>query len=140
MVLIGAAVALGAAACGMHHGKHMSETMMRKVALKHVGELMDDINADSGQRAEFTALTESIVNDAITLKKSHDADQKNLLAALKKDKVDRVAMHAKMDEHLSAFNGFLSKSLDKVLDAYEKLRPEQKQIVIDKLAAHMENN
>jgi Spy/CpxP family protein refolding chaperone len=138
-VLIGAAVAVSSVACGMH-GMKMSEKMMRAAMEDHVDELMDDINATDAQRAEFTLLSDSIVNEAIALRSKEKPNHQALLAALKKDKVDREAIHSGIENHIDTFEAFLFRSLDRVLDAYEKLRPEQKQIILDKLANHMENN
>ncbi len=138
-LLIGAAISVSAVACGMH-SRHPSDKMVRRMALAHVEDLMDDIHADDAQRAQFDALAEGIVNDALAMKKAHKADEKTLLASLQSGTIDREALHTQLENHLDKAEDFLSRSLDKVLDAYESLRPDQKKIILDKLAEHMENN
>ena len=138
-VLLGVTVAATAAACGMH-GKGASEKMMRRMALGHVDDLMDEIDADDGQRATFNTLAEGILDEALAMKKSHKGEEKTLLASLQRGTVDRDALHAQLENHMDTAEDFLSRSLDKVLDAYETLRPEQKQIILDKLAEHVKNN
>jgi Spy/CpxP family protein refolding chaperone len=138
-LLIGASVAATAAACGIH-GNGISEKMMRRMVLGHVDDLMDEIDADDAQRATFNTLAEGIVEEALAMKKSHKAKEKTLLASLQRGTVDREALHTQLENHMDTAEDFLSRSLDKVLDAYETLRPAQKQIILDKLAEHVKNN
>ena len=138
-LVVGVAVSVGAAACGMH-GKHMSEAMMRRAALSHVDDVMDEIDADDAQRAQFEALAEELVDEALAMKAAHKSKEKAFLDDFRKGTIDRQALHTAMEDHVDTVEEFLSRSLDKVLDAVETLRPEQRQIILDKLADHMENH
>ena len=138
-LLVGAAVAICAVACG-RHGKHLSEKMMRELALDHVDELMDDIDADDGQRARFEALAEEIVDEAIAMRQAHKSHKQAVLDELQKGSPNRQALHAHVDDKFDRVEAFVHRSLDKILDAYETLDDDQKQIVADKLANHMENH
>ena len=45
----------------------MSEKMMKRMVLGHVEDLMDEIDADDTQRAEFAALAEGIADEALPI-------------------------------------------------------------------------
>jgi Spy/CpxP family protein refolding chaperone len=138
-LLAGTAVAVCAVACG-RHGKRMSEAMMRELALDHVEDLMDDIDADDTQRARFEALAGELIDDAIALKKAHKSQERAVLKALESGSPDREAVHAHMDQQFDQLEGFAHRSLDKVFDAYQTLDDDQQRIVLDKLAKHMEKH
>ena len=134
----GLVVAVSAVACGGH--KKMSEKMMKRMIVGHVDDLMDEIDADDAQRARFTALAEGIADEALALKKAHKAREKTLLKELQKPSPDREKLHAQVEEKFDLFEDFVHRTLDKLLDAYETLDADQKQIIVDELANHMENH
>ena len=138
-LLTGAAVVAFAVACG-RHGKHLSEKMMREHALDHVDDLMDDIDADDTQRARFEALASELVEEAIAMKQAHKSHKQEVLDQLAKGSPNRKVLHAHVDEKFNGMAAFVHRSLDKILDAYETLDDDQKQIVVEKLANQMENH
>ena len=135
---ISAVVAFSAVACGGHD--KMSDKMMKRMLVGYVEDLMDEIDADDAERTRFAALAKGIADEALTLKKAHKAQGEAVIRELQKPSPDREKLHARVDEKFDLVEDFAHRTLDKVLDAYETLDPDQKQIVIDKLANHMEKH
>ena len=139
VVILGALVAISVVACG-GHGHDMSPQMMKRLFLGHVDDVMDDIDATDAQRATFEATAEEILAEALEMKKTHKAHEKEMLTLLKAPSPDRDAIKAHIQDKLDRVEDFAIRSVDKILDAYETLDSGQRQIILDKLAKHLEKH
>ncbi len=137
-LIVTASVAFTVVACG--HGHRMSPKVMERMVLGHVDDVMDDIDATDAQRATFEKLAGELLADGLAMKQEHKAHKKEMLALLGSPSPDREAIKAHLQDKIDRMEAFALRSVDKVLDAYETLDPEQQQIVLDKLAKHMENH
>ena len=138
LIAVGAVASVAAVACG--GGGHPSPKMMQRMLLGQVDDLADDIDATDAQRAVFESTAQAIFDDALAMKKDHEKDKKEMIAVLSAPSVDREAVKTNIQEKLDRLEAFLLHSADQVIDAYETLDDGQRQILIDKLAEHMENH
>jgi Spy/CpxP family protein refolding chaperone len=101
---------------------------------------MDDIDATDAQRATFDAAAKSILAEAQALKKSHHRHKKEMLTLLSNPTPDREEIKLHIQEKIDGLEEFALRNVDKILDAYETLDAAQRQIILDKLAKHMEKH
>ena len=138
LIAVGAAAAITAVACG--HRGHMSEKMMERIVLGHVDDLADEVDATDAQRAVFESTAQAILEDALVMKRDHKECKKEAMALLNTPTVDREAVKAHIQDKIDQMEAFALRSMDQVIDAYETLDDDQRQVVIDKLAKHMEKH
>jgi hypothetical protein len=145
--MVGLAVALSAifvvalisaVACGGFHHRHGDIEMAKKMIKSHVDDVLDDINADSSQRADIMALTDDILAELQKMKSAHNEGKALVLAELKKGEPNSETLHAMLDDRFGEIEDFAHKTLDKALAAYSTLRSDQREILLDKVSEHFE--
>ena len=139
LVVVGAVVAATAVACG-HHARHPSPKIMQRLVLGHVDDMMDEVDASDDQRATFESAAQTILTDALAMHEAHKADKAEMLKVLSAPTVDRDAVKSHIEAKLDTVEAFALRSVDTLIDAFETLDDPQKQILLEKLATHFENN
>jgi periplasmic protein CpxP/Spy len=139
--LLWVGIAASAVGCGRHHfmGNHDSERIEKMVMWK-VDDVLDDLDAADTQRAEIEGIAREILADGFKLKEGHGKHKGEMMAKFRAGTYDRVEMNAKLDEHFEMAQAFIKRSMNRILDAYETLDESQRNEILDRMQAHMDEH
>ncbi len=135
--LVGSLFAVG---CGRSYHKHGDMKMAKKMIRWHVEDKLDDIDVDDDQRQKIMATLEDVLSNVEQMKAKHKGHEAELLTELRNGPPDPDKMHARLDAKFMEMNGFAHSVLDKAIQAYGVLRPDQQQALLDDLADHMDDH
>ena len=121
------------------HG-HGDSKMMKRIVLWHAEDMLDEIDADEAQRQVILDTVNKVLAEVEALKTEHHSRESVLLEQLRQGPPNPDEMHSLLDQKFDKANNFAHQTLDRVLEAYSVLRPEQQQIVLDALDKHMKQH
>lgn len=129
-------VPLAVAGCRGHHHGEMTEAELNE-RLEDVAEYaLDHVDATEQQTAEVNAVLRAATPDLIAFRREHRELAGKLRAELAKDKIDRAQVEVLRQEGLDLADRASARAGQALVDAADKLQPEQRRKLTDKWAKH----
>ncbi|MDJ0761631.1 MAG: hypothetical protein QNJ97_01475 [Myxococcota bacterium] len=120
--------ALIVSSCGRRHFDiHKDPDRLKAMVRWKVDDLLDEIDADDGQRRHILDSVNSLVDEGIALHSNEAGHKEVVHAELAKERPDAEKLHAMVDQKFETWRVFSHKVLDVALDAHSKLTPEQRE-------------
>lgn len=139
LLFVGATAALAVVAVGCHHGaRHgwVTPERVQKMVSWHVNDVLDDLDADDAQRKQVNAIKDRLVGSALAFHEGSRDTRQALVQAWSAEKPDAKALHALVDQRLDALRALAHEAVDASVTLHGVLTPEQRQALLDKVAAH----
>ncbi|MCP4679062.1 MAG: hypothetical protein GY854_26945 [Deltaproteobacteria bacterium] len=132
----------GAAAvgCARHGHRFDDPERVKKVVAWKVDDLLDEVDADEGQRASFNAATSKIVDDGFKMKEAHKANHDEFHAELKSASPNSDKLHEMVDRRVNELQAFAHRTLDTFLAAWNELTPQQRAEIVVELEDHFSHH
>jgi Spy/CpxP family protein refolding chaperone len=112
--------------CGHNHSPAERAEWMKKRAVSHVDDALDDLDATDDQRVKVQALTANILGDATGLLEDHQRAKLELKAQWDSKSPDSQRVHAIVDARVDALSKILHKVADAGLQLHGILTAEQR--------------
>jgi Spy/CpxP family protein refolding chaperone len=135
VLVAGSILAVG---CARHRFCNMSPERITGIVFHGLGDALDDLDATEAQRREINAIAKEVLREGLALREKHRAHRGRFLAELKKGEPNRQLFHDKIDEKVTELEEFAHFAVDKLLDAYLVLDPEQREVVLERIEDHHE--
>ena len=128
----------GAAAVGCAKRGHRFDDpeRVKKVVSWKVDDLLDEVDADEGQRASFDAAASKIIDDGFKMKEAHKANHDEFHAELKAASPNSDKLHEMIDKRVSELQAFAHRTLDTFLVAWNELTPQQRSEIVAEMEEH----
>jgi Spy/CpxP family protein refolding chaperone len=126
-----------AAGCHRGPGAHRDPAQVARFVGERVDDALDDVDATAPQREQIHAIADRVLAEGMKLRGDRAALHAELLAAWKAETVDRVRLHAIVDQRIEALRAFAHAAADGAADAHDVLTPEQRAKVARKLERRM---
>jgi Spy/CpxP family protein refolding chaperone len=104
--------------------------------LQHFARAMASLDLSEAQMQSMIDLRDDIRAEMIEAHRDQKGEADAVLAQLEAGKVDRAALHARVDEAAKARTETAHEVLDRVLDVYDTLTPAQKTELVSTLKEH----
>jgi Spy/CpxP family protein refolding chaperone len=98
---------------------------------------MDELNATPDQRQRVLGIADGVVDDAIEFHGKHRATGLEVLDAWKAETPDEARLRALVDRQAEDFRSFAQRMASALLEVHGVLDAGQRQMLVDKLQAHM---
>jgi Spy/CpxP family protein refolding chaperone len=128
--------ALGGAATSALAGGHGGPGGPGGPGLHHFARAMAGLDLTEAQMQEMVDLRDDLRDEMIEAHRAQKGEADAVLAQLEAGKVDRAALHARVDAAAKARTEVAHEALDRVLDVYDSLTPAQKAELVSTLKEH----
>ncbi len=135
LVVLGIA-GTAAVGCARHRSRFDDPERVKKVVAWKVDDLLDEVDADEGQRASFNTATSKIIDDGFKMKETHKANHDEFHAELKAASPNSDKLHEMIDRRVSELQAFAHRTLDTFLVAWNELTPQQRTEVVAEMEEH----
>lgn len=140
LLFVGAVTVIAVAATGCHGARHgwVTPERVQKMVTWHVNDLLDDLDADDAQRKQVHAIKDRLVAKGLAFHTDARGTHQALVQAWAQEKPDAKALHALVDQRMDALRAVAHDAVDASIELHAVLTPEQRQVLVDKVAAHCE--
>lgn len=118
--------------CGNRSPEKRAERA-KKMAVSHVDDLLDDVDATDAQKKRIIGHTKTITTKALVLHEAHQGTKKFMYEQWQSDRPDSARIHAEIDTRTDAVRAFLHELADALIDTHQTLTPEQRKEIEDEL-------
>jgi Spy/CpxP family protein refolding chaperone len=117
----------GFGSCG-HRGPPGGGDPAKQAAFvtERLNDALDDIDATPAQRTQLGAIKDRLLADAQKLQGARKATHEAMLAEWNAEKVDRVKVHALIDQRAEEMKALAHQAADAAIEAHDALTPEQR--------------
>ena len=101
-------------------------------AEKGINFILGKVDATAEQKSKIDEIAKTAIKDLAPLQQAHIAARDKFVAAIKADKVDRVAIEQARTEHLALGETLSKRAAQAIADAADVLTPAQRAKLVDR--------
>ncbi|MCB9544755.1 MAG: periplasmic heavy metal sensor [Myxococcales bacterium] len=132
---IGLLASAGGAYAFWHRGGHGPRLeKMKKYLDFHLNDVLDDLEADQGQRDRVFAVKDQLVKSAEQVFESRGELRTALLGQWNAEKPDAAAVHRLIDDRIDELRALAHQAADAGLELHGVLTPKQRAAVSEKIS------